>query len=369
MRGDDSLATILLVSRLRAEGVRPLKASEYWSLLKLVDGSPVGGVGHDTDPVGGESDRPPEGAGSSWPSTSARGRSDRPPAGPGVLLGYPSGQPPVGCELSEDLRERIAGLIGRATAMAFELDRMEQSGIRTVTAFDEDYPRQWLARLGAKAPPLMHAAGALHLLDTPGLGVVGSRDVSEAGGGIARAVAQAAARRGLPLVSGGARGVDQLAMDAAHQAGGAVVGILAESLTRKLKRPDVRRAVYDGSTVLCTPYSPDAPFSAGNAMGRNKLIYAQGALTVVVASDAEAGGTWSGANETLKHRHGRVAVWRGDGEGPGNELLQQRGAEPVSSIDDIEALLDEASSTRPGQPAPPAAAPQQQSFFSTALPT
>ena len=115
-------------------------------------------------------------------------------------------------------------------------------------------------------------------------------------------------------------------MDAAFEAGGAVLGILAESLSRKLKRPDVRRAVYDGSTVMCTPYSPDAPFSAGNAMGRNKLIYAQAALTVVVASDAETGGTWSGATEALKHGYGPVAVWRGDGEGPGNEPLQQRGA-------------------------------------------
>ena len=31
---DDSLATLLLVSRLGSVGVRPLKASEFWSLLK-----------------------------------------------------------------------------------------------------------------------------------------------------------------------------------------------------------------------------------------------------------------------------------------------------------------------------------------------
>ena len=357
MRDDDSLATILLVSRLCADGVRPLKASEYWRLVNLVGEGPIGGIGRDAESVG-------ESVGSSAGEESAGPRR-----GPGVFLGHRHGQPPVGSGLSEELSARIAELMGRATAMAFELDRMEQSGIKTVTAFDEHYPQQWLARLAAKAPPLVHAAGALHLLDRPGLGVVGSRDVSEAGGRIAREVAQTAARRDLPLVSGGARGVDQLAMDAAHQAGGSVVGILAESLTRKLKRPDVRRAVYDGNTVLCTPYSPDAPFRAGNAMGRNKLVYAQGALTVVVASDADTGGTWSGANEALKHHYGRVAVWRGNGEGPGNELLQQRGAQPVSSINDLESLLNEANSPQPEQPAPGPTAPQQQSFFSTPPPT
>ena len=269
------------------------------------------------------------------------------------------------CDLPEDLANRIAGLMDRATAVAFELDRLDQSGIKTLTIFDEHYPREWLARLGAKAPPVVHGAGSLDLLDTPGLGVVGSRDVTEAGGEVAKDVARLAARRGLPLVSGGARGVDQLAMDAAFEAGGAVVGILAESLLRKLKRPDVRRAVYDGSTVMCTPYSPDAPFSAGNAMGRNKLIYAQAALTVVVASDADTGGTWSGATETLKHGYGPVAVWRGDGEGPGNAPLQQRGATPVSSLEDIESLLD-----APVPEAPPAqvSSPLQQSLFSGTLP-
>ena len=98
----------------------------------------------------------------------------------------------------------------RATAMAFELDRLDQSGIKTLTVFDEHYPNLWLDRLGAKAPPMLHAAGALDRLDTPGLGVVGSRDVSESGGEVAKQVARLASRRGLPLVSGGARGVDQL---------------------------------------------------------------------------------------------------------------------------------------------------------------
>ena len=139
-------------------------------------------------------------------------------------------------------------------------------------------------------------------------------------------------------------------LDAALETGGDVVGILAESLSRKLKRPDVRRAVYGGGTVMCTPYSPDAPFSAGNAMGRNKLIYAQAGLTVVVASDDGTGGTWSGATVALKHGYGTVAAWRGEGEGPGNEPLQQRGALAGSSLEDVEALLDGSHSRYPSQP-------------------
>ena len=349
MSHDDSLATILLVSRLRADGLRPLKASEYWKLLDDIGVGPILGA----DRVEGAS-----------PASVERAHAAE---GLSVVLGQGVDGLVGNCGLSSDLADRIAGLVDRATALAFEVDQLEQTGIRTLTAFDEHYPQQWLDRLGAKAPPLVHAAGALELLDTPGLGVVGSRDVAEAGGEVAKEVARLAAGRGLPLVSGGARGVDQLAMDAAFEAGGAVVGILAESLSRKLKRPDVRRAVYDGITVLCTPYNPDAPFSAGNAMGRNKLIYAQAAFTVVIASDDGAGGTWSGATEALKHNYGSVAVWRGDGEGPGNGPLQQRGAVPVSSLEDIESLLDGAQE-RYEPPLASAGPPEQQSLFATTPP-
>ena len=64
--------------------------------------------------------------------------------------------------------------------MAFELERLEQSGIKTITIFDERYPQQWLARLASKAPVVLHAAGAVEQLSTPGVGVVGSRNMSEA---------------------------------------------------------------------------------------------------------------------------------------------------------------------------------------------
>lgn len=198
-----------------------------------------------------------------------------------------------------------------------------------------------MERLGVKAPPLLYVAGAADLLDVPGLGVVGSRNVGEAGAEVAMGAAQRAAARRIPVVSGGARGVDQLAMDAAFEAGGAVVGVLADSLVRKLRDPAVRAAIHDERVVLCTPYNPAARFSVGNAMGRNKLVYALAAVTLVVASGLDSGGTWTGATESLDHRFGRVAVWRGHGEGAGNARLEQAGAIAVADIADVDALLDE----------------------------
>ena len=296
MSHDDSLAAILLLSRIGNDEVRPLKASEFWGLCDLV-------------------------------------------GGPSLLLGADETQLVSEHGLAVDLATRIVELLDRATAMAFELERLGQAGISTLTPFDEHYPRRFVDRLGAAAPALLYAAGTVELLDNPGVGVVGSRSVSPDGADAAGAAAERAAHMGLPLISGGARGVDQIAMNAAFGAGGGVVGVLAESLVRKLRSPDVRRAIHEGRTVMCTPYNPEAPFSVGNAMGRNRLIYALSRITLVVASEVDKGGTWSGAVQALKGGIGRVAVWRGPGEGPGNARLEERGAVPVTTLDELEAAV------------------------------
>ena len=296
IRNDDSLATMLLVSRIARDGVAPLSASQFWRLVRQV-------------------------------------------GDPGGLLGRTEGDL-TASGLAGDVAARVVGLLSRAVAMAFELERLDRSGITTLTPFDDGYPQRLRSRLGSKQPAILHAAGALELLDQPGVGVVGSRNVSEEGAAVARALGRQAASLGLPLISGAARGVDQLAMNAAFQAGGTVAGIPAHSLVRTLSAPGVRRAVHDGRTVMCTPYAPNSPFTVGKAMGRNKLIYALSDVTVAVAADDGSGGTWSGATEALKGGYCRVAVWRGSGEGPGNEPLERRGALALTDTSDLDRILD-----------------------------
>ena len=317
MRNDNSLATILLTSRLLDSAVKPFSAKKFWEKLVEQIEEPQFLLGKAADEL--------------------------------IQMGVP-----------QDSATRVVELFERATAMAFELERLDGSGIRVLTPFDEEYPQVWLERLSGQAPPVLYAAGALELLNQSGVGVVGSRDVSPRGQEIAQEAAERIASLDMTLVSGGARGVDQLSMSAAFQAGGSVVGILADSLVRKLKKSDVRQAIYEGQTVMCTPYNPDAPFSVGNAMGRNKLIYALADITLVVACEPGKGGTWQGAKETLEKNCGRVAVWQGPGEGAGNaKLLEMRpkrsaqlletgqelgkGAIPIASIEALEAAILETS--------------------------
>ncbi|MYC85655.1 MAG: hypothetical protein F4X18_09080 [Acidimicrobiia bacterium] len=79
-------------------------------------------------------------------------------------------------------------------------------------------------------------------------------------------------------------------------------------------------------------------------MGRNKLIYALSDVTVAVAADNGSGGTWTGATEAIRGDYCRVAVWRGSGEGPGNDPLERRGALPLTDTADLDQVLGGARS-------------------------
>ena len=118
------------------------------------------------------------------------------------------------------------------------------------------------------------------------------------------------------MVSGLARGVDQTAMAAALDAAVPVVGVPTEGIRVAARNPEIRRRALAGELCIASPYGPTMRFTAGNAMGRNKIIYALAEVTLVVCSDSGSGGTWEGARRRCR-RFGRVAVWTGRA-GPGN---------------------------------------------------
>jgi predicted Rossmann fold nucleotide-binding protein DprA/Smf involved in DNA uptake len=309
VRTDTSLAAMLLAQRLVDTPVAPLKSSEYWALLRQV----------------------PD---------------------PAVLLGLDAAAIVGAMGVDPALAERVAKLCAAATSFAFRLDEVEQSGLRVIASVDDRYPQALVERLGRSAPPLLYAAGDIALLGSELLGIVGSRDVDAAAAEVARGAASTAVAHGLGVVSGAAKGVDRLAMTAALDVDGGVVGVLADSLVRLTRDPEVRRAVSDGRVCLCTPYKPTAGFSVANAMGRNKIIYALSKATFVVAAGAEKGGTWAGAVESLRLSIAPVLAWTGEGAGAGNALLVERGARAVEHLAELFPVPDRAersSDERPDQ--------------------
>ncbi len=241
--------------------------------------------------------------------------------------------------IDPELAVRIKALLGDGASATLEAEDLSRKGIWTITIIDDTYPPSLIARLGDQAPPVLFGAGNLELMRVPGIGVVGSRDVAQPGADVAAAVARQAVSLGYPVVSGGARGIDQLAMNAAYLADGSVIGVLADSLIGRIRKPDVLEALDSGNTCLVAQQVPSAGFTPASAMSRNTLVYALSEATVVVASADQTGGTWAGAVEAIRAGNGTVIVWRGDGEGPGNAALERLGGRTMTSVKDLASLI------------------------------
>ncbi len=234
----------------------------------------------------------------------------------------------AGLQIDKGEADRIARLLARSSMLQEELERLETLGIWLITRFDEGYPSRLRERLGRAAPLMLYGAGEARLLNQRGLAVIGSRNIDARGFELTELVGRACAESNLIVYSGGARGVDKTAMGAALASGGSAAGLLADSLEKAVRASDVLAAIEESHLVLATPYSPQASFNVGTAMARNKLIYALADFALVIASDAEKGGTWAGAEEALAADWVPLFVADGPEFPEGNRLLLKRGAIP-----------------------------------------
>lgn len=253
---------------------------------------------------------------------------------------------------------RLQRLLGRGFLLTQVLERWRARAIWVVSRADTDYPRRLKARLREDAPAVLYGCGDATLLESGGLAVVGSRFVDDSLINYTVSVGQLAARAGRTLVSGGAKGIDQAAMRGALEAGGKASGVLADSLERTSLNREHRNLLLDGRLVLVSPYDPSAGFNVGNAMQRNKLIYALADASLVVNSDLNKGGTWAGATEQLDKLNFVPVYVRSTGEpSAGLEALRKKGALPWPNPPDAELFQSVFDVTRPSSPSPPQVGP------------
>ena len=236
---------------------------------------------------------------------------------------------------------RLQRLLGRGFLLSQVIERWQARAIWVVSRADAEYPRRLKACLRDDAPAVLYGCGDMNLLESGGLAVVGSRHVDDARIDYAKSVGRLAARARRTLVSGGAKGIDQAAMRGAAEAGGKVCGVLADSLEKAVMDRDHRNLLLDGQLVLISPYDPSAGFNVGNAMQRNKLIYALSDAALVVSSDLKKGGTWSGAVEQLDRLKFVPVFVRSTGESSdGLDALRKKGALPWPNPQGVDSFAE-----------------------------
>ena len=218
---------------------------------------------------------------------------------------------------AEDGR-RILRLLDEEALLDRYLAKADRYGCVPLTRLTPGYPRRILEALGDDAPGCIWARGDLSLLERPGIALVGSRELRPENRRFAREAGAQAARQGLTLISGNARGADRTAQDAALAAGGGVISIVADLLTDHLPGKGILYLSEEGY---------DLEFSSQRALSRNRCIHALGLSAISAQCSMQTGGTWDGSVKNL--RFGWSPLYIFDDGSKSADLLEQMGAEKI----------------------------------------
>lgn len=200
----------------------------------------------------------------------------------------------------------------------------------------------------APSPASLWCVGRLPQPQAPCVAIVGSRAATGAGCARARQWAEALARRGFAIVSGGAFGIDAAAHEGALAAGGETFAVLGCGVD--VVYPDrhallFARIAQQGGLISELP--PGTPPKAQQFPARNRIIAALADAILVVEA-----ATHSGALITAgyaRKRGQRVLATPGT---PGTDGLLARGALPVTSVATLWDALEGRAATVPAAPLP-----------------
>lgn len=297
---------VTLCAKICTGGVRPLEAKEWSAFYNVLNGKGVD---------------------------------------PACLYGWEQDDFIKNLEIPAEYAARLFSLVSREPQMREKIIAYARLGIRAVTREDADFPSKLKHMLGATCPPVLFCAGDTSLFEEKLAGYVGSREANKDDLAFARFCVKKTAGLGYGVVSGGARGVDFACEDEGLDLGCKVVEFPSDGMIKRLKNPKTDRAIKDGRMLMASLAPPEGGFNLGFALMRNRYIYVASSGTVVIRSDFNKGGTWSGATDCLKHGWCKL-LCRQKAAYEGNSALIARGAVPV----DINFDGDISAAAKPDEP-------------------
>jgi DNA processing protein len=222
------------------------------------------------------------------------------------------------------------------TAAEDELKRVAEAGGSVLTPEDARYPQR--LREIYDPPAVLWIRGSVELLSRPGIAVVGTRQPSPYGAGMAELLSRDLANRRLTIMSGMARGVDTAAHKGAIDAGGKTVAVWGTGIDVIYPKENKKLAesiVATGGTIV-SEY-PLGTFPAPqNFPIRNRVLSGM-SVGVLVIEAAEYSGTRITARCAMEQNRDVYAVpgnvTNKNSWGP-NTLIKQ-GAKLTATWEDI----------------------------------
>lgn len=225
--------------------------------------------------------------------------------------------------------------------------RSEQTLGRAFTLADPDYPPM-LRRLPTP-PPVVCVEGDVQALAVPAVAIVGTRRCTPYGAAVARHLGGAVAVRGVPVVSGLARGIDGHAHRAAVEVGRSIA-VLGHGLefTSPASHRGLRRELQRKGGAVLSSFPDSIRPARWTFPLRNRWIAGLAEATVVVEAPLRSGALITATEAAAVGRE--VFAVPGPLGAPASAGCLALLAQGASLIDDVEGF---ASRFGPG-PAPPA---------------
>ena len=212
-------------------------------------------------------------------------------------------------------------------------------GSYLLTVLDNEYPEN--LRKVFNHPPFLFVRGNLVDEDSRSVAVVGTRQASPEGRKRAYDLAVQLAGRGVTVISGMAAGIDTSAHTGAIAGGGRTIAVMGTGIDRAYPKENTELAEQIAENgALVSQFWPGAPPRASNFPLRNVVTSGIAVGTVVIEASATSGAKMQAR---LALEHGKRVLLMDDlvmHEEWAQRYAKRRGAEVVTSVDDILAVLD-----------------------------
>lgn len=184
-----------------------------------------------------------------------------------------------------------------------DVEAWRSQGLEFWTILDDRYPAP--LRDIHQAPPFLFARGSAVDGDV-GVSVVGSREASEQGLQMARAIAEALVGIGVTVVAGLAAGIDTAAHVTALEGGGRTVAVIGTGINRQYPATNRElQSVIAERGLLLSQFWPDAPPTKHSFPMRNAVMSGYGVATIVVEAGEHSGAR---IQARLAVEHGRPVI-------------------------------------------------------------
>lgn len=235
--------------------------------------------------------------------------------------------------LTEKGRAKVLG--PAPAAIERDLQTIEELGLRVLPITSNDYPQS--LRLIYDPPILLYIRGSLLESDKMAVGIVGSRRASIYGRSVAERIAKDLARRGLTIVSGGARGIDTAAHKGALTVEGRTIAFLGCGID--VSYPAENKKLFEAmseSGAVVSEFPLGATPEPWRFPPRNRLISGL-SIGVLVCQSPEASGALITASYALEQGKDVYAVPGNvdDARNSGCHKLIKDGAKLVETAGDI----------------------------------